>query len=69
MLRMFWQTCITITIFIKLFFTRLHLLMFERCKKATVFLFSGKKKQKHNPNTPPLNRQITFPEMWVISAF
>ena len=43
--------------------------MFERCKKATVFLFSGKKKQKHNPNTPPLNRQITFPEMWVISAF
>ena len=40
-----------------------HLLMFERRKKVTVLLFPGKKKQEHNPNAPPLNRQIPFPDM------
>ena len=34
--------------------------MFERRKKATVFLFLGKKKQ---------DRQIPFPDIKVISAF
>ena len=37
--------------------------MFERRKKASVLLFSGKKKQEHNPNAPPSNRQIPFPDM------
>ena len=28
-----------------------------------VFFVAGKKKQEHNPNAPPLNRQIPFPDM------
>ena len=63
MLRMFWQAGITLSYLLEDFFMSQHLLMFERRKKATVLLFPGKKKQEHNPNAPPLNRQIPFPDM------
>ena len=31
-----------------------------------IFFVEGKKKQEHNPNAPPLNRQVPFPDMWVV---
>ena len=37
--------------------------------RKLVFFFLGKKKQEYNPNTLPLNRQIPFPNMLVISGF
>ena len=45
------------------------LFFFFLSKKASVFFFLGKKKQEYSPNTLPLNRQIPFPNMLVISGF
>ena len=37
--------------------------------RKLMFFFLGKKKQEYSPNTLPLNRQIPFPDVFVISGF